>query len=86
MGLFCLGKSQGRLRTDAKGSDGASGASRHHRRGCVEKKVGDTVQIETEELTVVGIVEGGAFVENGSIILSLPLLQQVTGIRTNQRD
>jgi putative ABC transport system permease protein len=45
----------------------------------LKKKVGDTVQIETEELTVVGIVEGGAFVENGSIVLSLPLLQQITG-------
>jgi putative ABC transport system permease protein len=45
----------------------------------LKKKVGDTVQIETEELTVVGIVEGGAFVEDGSLILSLPLLQQITG-------
>lgn len=45
----------------------------------LKKKVGDTVQIETEELAVVGIAEGGAFVENGSIILSLPLLQQITG-------
>lgn len=45
----------------------------------LKKKVGDTVQLETEELKVVGIVEGGAFVENGSIILSLPLLQQLTG-------
>lgn len=45
----------------------------------LKKKVGDTVQIETEELAVVGIVEGGAFVENGSIILSLPLLQEITG-------
>jgi len=45
----------------------------------LKKKVGDTVQIETEELAVVGIANGGAFVENGSIILSLPLLQQVTG-------
>src|SRR3954465_4240171 len=45
----------------------------------LKKKLGDTVQIETEELPVVGIVEGGAFVENGSIILSLPLLQQITG-------
>lgn len=45
----------------------------------LKKKVGDTVQIETEELTVVGIAEGGAFVENGSVILSLPLLQQITG-------
>jgi putative ABC transport system permease protein len=45
----------------------------------LKKKVGDTVQIETEELAVVGIAEGGAFVENGSVILSLPLLQQITG-------
>jgi putative ABC transport system permease protein len=45
----------------------------------LKKKVGDTVQIETEELAVVGLVEGGAFVENGSLILSLPLLQQITG-------
>jgi len=45
----------------------------------LKKKVGDTVQLETEELPVVGIVNGGAFVENGSLILSLPLLQQITG-------
>jgi putative ABC transport system permease protein len=45
----------------------------------LKKKVGDTVQIETEELAVVGIVNGGAFVENNSIILSLPMLQQITG-------
>jgi putative ABC transport system permease protein len=45
----------------------------------LRKKVGDTVQIEIEELSVVGIAEGGAFVENGSIILSLALLQQITG-------
>jgi putative ABC transport system permease protein len=45
----------------------------------LKKKVGDTVQIETEELAVVGIVNGEAFVENGSLILSLPLLQQLTG-------
>src|SRR4029453_1484430 len=43
------------------------------------KKVGDTLQLETEELAVVGIVDGGAVVENGSIILSLPLFQEVTG-------
>jgi putative ABC transport system permease protein len=45
----------------------------------LKKKVGDTVQIETEELAVIGIVNGGAFVENSSLILSLPLLQQITG-------
>ena len=45
----------------------------------LKKKVGDTVQLETEELAVVGIVNGGAFVENSSIILSLPLLQQIMG-------
>jgi putative ABC transport system permease protein len=45
----------------------------------LEKKVGDTLQLETEELTVVGIVDGGALVENGSVILSLPLFQDITG-------
>jgi putative ABC transport system permease protein len=43
------------------------------------KKVGDTLQLETEELAVVGIVDGGAVVEDGSVILSLPLLQGITG-------
>jgi len=45
----------------------------------LQKKVGDTLQLETGELAVVGIVDGGAVVENGSIILSLPLLQEITG-------
>ena len=43
------------------------------------KKIGDTLQLETEELEVVGIVDGGAVVENGSVILSLSLLQEITG-------
>ena len=43
------------------------------------KKAGDTLQLETEELEVVGIVDGGAVVENGSVILSLSLLQEITG-------
>lgn len=45
----------------------------------LKKKVGDTVQIEADELPVVGIVDGHAVVENGAIILSLPVLQEVTG-------
>jgi putative ABC transport system permease protein len=45
----------------------------------LKKKVGDTVQIEATELPVVGIVDGQAVVENGAIILSLPVLQEVTG-------
>jgi putative ABC transport system permease protein len=40
------------------------------------KKVGDKVTIEIEEFTVVGIVDGQALVENGSIVISLPLLQK----------
>jgi len=44
----------------------------------LKKKVGDPLQLEAEELTVVGIVDGGAIVENGSIILSLPLFQDIT--------
>ena len=45
----------------------------------LKKKVGDPLQLETEELTVVGIVDGGAVVENGAVILSLPLFQKITG-------
>ncbi len=45
----------------------------------LKKKVGDPLQLETRELTVVGIVDGGAWVENGSVILSLPLFQEITG-------
>src|SRR5262245_18064941 len=45
----------------------------------LEKKVGDTLQLETEELAVVGIVDGAAVVENGSVILSLELFQEITG-------
>jgi len=45
----------------------------------LKKTVGDRIQIETEELAVVGIVDGGALVENGSVILALPLLQEIMG-------
>jgi putative ABC transport system permease protein len=45
----------------------------------LKKKVGDTLQLETQELTVVGIVDGGAVVENGCIIVSLPLFQEISG-------
>ena len=45
----------------------------------LKKKIGDPIQIETAELKVVGIVDGNAWVENGSVILSLPLLQEITG-------
>ncbi|KAB2641687.1 MAG: ABC transporter permease [Verrucomicrobia bacterium] len=45
----------------------------------LKKKVGDTVQIEVEELPVVGIVDGHALMENGTIFLSLKVMQEVTG-------
>lgn len=45
----------------------------------LKKKPGDPIQIETEDLTVAGIVDGGALVENGCIILALPLFQSLTG-------
>jgi putative ABC transport system permease protein len=45
----------------------------------LKKKVGDKIQIETGELTVVGIVDGNAWVENGSVILALPVFQKITG-------
>jgi putative ABC transport system permease protein len=45
----------------------------------LKKKVGDTVQLEAEELAVVGIVDGRSVVENGAIFLSLSVLQELTG-------
>ena len=45
----------------------------------LKKKPGDPIQLESTELTVVGIVDGGALVENGSVILSLPLYQKLSG-------
>ncbi len=45
----------------------------------LQKKVGDTIQIEASELKVVGIVDGGAVVENGSVILALPKFQDIMG-------
>lgn len=44
----------------------------------MQKKVGDTLQLESDELKVVGIVSGGSVVENGAIILSLSVMQKVT--------
>jgi len=45
----------------------------------LQKKVGDPLQLEATELSVVGIVSGGALVEDGSAILSLSLFQEITG-------
>jgi putative ABC transport system permease protein len=45
----------------------------------LKKKVGDMIQIEASELSVVGIASGGALVEDGSVILSLELFQEITG-------
>ena len=45
----------------------------------LKKNVGDPIQLEAAELAVVGIVDGGALVENGSVILSLPLYQKLSG-------
>jgi putative ABC transport system permease protein len=43
----------------------------------LKKKVGDPIQLETKQLKVVGIVKGGAIVEDGAVILSLPILQTI---------
>lgn len=43
----------------------------------LEKKIGDTVTIEVEDFTVVGIVDARAVVENGSIFINLETLQNV---------
>ncbi len=45
----------------------------------LRKKPGDRIQIETGDLEVAGIVDGHSVVENGSVILSLPLFQELSG-------
>lgn len=45
----------------------------------LKKKVGDTVQLEAAELPVVGIVDGHSVVDNGGMLLSLKVLQDVKG-------
>jgi len=44
----------------------------------LKKRVGDKLQLDVAEVTVVGIFDGGALVENGSVVLSLDLYQQIT--------
>lgn len=66
----------GRLPNDAKEQAvvlGQTAAS------AMKKKVGDPIQIDTAELKVVGIFNGGALVEDGSVVISLPLYQEITG-------
>lgn len=45
----------------------------------LKKKVGDTLMIEVEELEIVGIVDGQAMVENGTVFLPLKVMQEATG-------
>ncbi len=44
----------------------------------LKKKVGDKLQLEADELPVVGIVDGRGVVENGAVILSLQVHQEIT--------
>lgn len=67
---------QGRLPKDAKEEAVVLGSTAAD---LLQKKVGDKLQLEASELAVVGIVDGGAWVENGSVILALPVFQEVTG-------
>lgn len=66
----------GRMPRDAKEQAVVLG---HTAAEVLKKKTGDKLQIETGELSVVGIVDGNAWVENGSIILALPVFQEITG-------
>jgi putative ABC transport system permease protein len=43
----------------------------------IGKKIGETITLETDDFTIVGIADGKAFVENGSIFINLELLQKV---------
>ncbi len=43
------------------------------------KKIGEKIKLGDRELEIVGIVDGGALVEDGSAVLSLELFQEMTG-------
>lgn len=43
------------------------------------KKTGDTIQIETGEFVVTGIVDGKSVLENGAINMALPRFQEASG-------
>lgn len=43
------------------------------------KGVGDPLQIEADEFTVVGIVDGSSVLENGAVNLALPRFQEASG-------
>ncbi|MDX2080078.1 MAG: ABC transporter permease [Terrimicrobiaceae bacterium] len=45
----------------------------------MEKEVGDSLEIDGTQLTIVGIVDGGGSMENGSAVLALELFQSITG-------
>jgi putative ABC transport system permease protein len=45
----------------------------------LKKEVGDFLDVDGRKLEVVGIADGGGSMENGSAILSLSLLQDITG-------
>lgn len=42
------------------------------------KDVGSSIAIEIGQFTVCGVFESGALVENGSVVMALPLLQEIT--------
>ena len=66
----------GRMPKDARKAPSCSARSP---RRCSRRRWAIPVQIEAEELPVVGIVDGQAMVENGTIFLSLRVLQEITG-------
>ncbi len=79
MGRLFLGQSRADLGPNAKRCHEEAVVLGQTAAEVLKKKVGDPIQLETKELKVVGIVKGGALVEDGSIILSLPLLQEILG-------
>lgn len=65
----------GQLPTDTEVDDGVYlGAISA---GALDKKVGDTLLIESRTLRVKGIYESEAMIENGSAIMPLPILQSI---------
>ncbi|MGC1481437.1 MAG: ABC transporter permease, partial [Chthoniobacterales bacterium] len=67
---------EGRMPTDGDVPEVVLGTSAIETLG---KDIGDEIKIGKEELEIVGIVDGGGSMENGSAFLSLSLMQEITG-------
>ncbi len=66
----------GRMPTDAEAAEVVLGTTALE---TLEKSLGDKIKIGKRDLEIVGVVDGGGSMENGSAFLALSLMQEITG-------